>query len=78
MRTRRSYHERVYHVPVIAITRLAAWTLIFSAAVVAGLPAAMLSQAPAAPARPFGTLREQAAMQQRWLEKRIDDRAARR
>jgi Xaa-Pro aminopeptidase len=28
--------------------------------------------APAAPQRPFGTLREQAALQQQWLQKRLD------
>ena len=27
-----------------------------------------------APARPFGTLREQAAMQQRWLQQRLETR----
>ena len=50
------------------------------AALVAGLPAVAEAQGPprvaagALPAadRPFGTLREQAAMQQAWLKKRLD------
>ena len=37
---------------------------------VAALPAAALAQSPVE--RPFGTLREQAAMQQEWLQKRLD------
>jgi Xaa-Pro aminopeptidase len=37
------------------------------------LPIALLAQsASGAPERPFGTLREQAAMQQEWLRKRLD------
>jgi Xaa-Pro aminopeptidase len=47
---------------------------LLAAATLSGAPAA---QAPATPAppqvqRPFGTLREQAAMQQAWLRKRLD------
>src|SRR6478736_3406810 len=56
------------------------------AALVAGLPAVAEAQGPprvaagALPAadRPFGTLREQATMQQAWLKKRLDTFAARR
>jgi Xaa-Pro aminopeptidase len=55
----------------MSVTRILA---LLAAATLSGAPAA---QAPATPAppqvqRPFGTLREQAAMQQAWLRKRLD------
>ena len=40
-------------------------------AALVALPAALDAQGAAAPRRPFGTLREQAAVQQRWLEQRL-------
>jgi hypothetical protein len=43
---------------------------IVTLAFVAALPSAALAQSPVE--RPFGTLREQAAMQQQWLQKRLD------
>ena len=43
---------------------------IVTLALVAALPSAALAQSPVE--RPFGTLREQAAMQQQWLQKRLD------
>lgn len=43
-----------------------------SALVCALAAAELLAQAPAQPARPFGTLREQSARQQAWLAERLD------
>jgi Xaa-Pro aminopeptidase len=42
------------------------------AALMLVLPAVTVAQGPPAAERPFGTLREQAAMQQAWLKKRLD------
>jgi len=49
-------------------TRLARTSVILSLL----LPAATAVVAQPAPERPFGTLREQAALQQQWLEQRLD------
>src|ERR1043165_6156602 len=52
--------------------RAALAALIVSSAVAAGAQARLASGALPAADRPFGTLREQAALQQAWLKKRLD------
>src|SRR5512141_2446116 len=51
------------------MTKLNRLVLIAGSLVLGALPAAAQ---PMVPVRPFGTLREQAAMQQEWLKKRLD------
>jgi Xaa-Pro aminopeptidase len=57
----------------ITIRRYSSARAALVSALVCALAAAELpAQAPAQPARPFGTLREQAARQQAWLAERLD------
>jgi Xaa-Pro aminopeptidase len=64
----RSVHEARRDVESRAMPTMLRSTLLIAIVILVGPPATLAQ----APERPFGTLREQAAMQQDWLRKRLD------